>query len=241
MDIGIVGRGRLGRSLAVLFERAGATVDLVGRERAPTAPVVLLAVPDRAIRQAAAALPEGPVVLHCSGTTGLDPVSSHPDHGSLHPLMTFPGPHALPNLEGVTGAIAGTDRALAEARRLALLLGMRPLEVPGDRRLYHAAAVLSGNFATVLLAEASRALQAAGVPEAVAPSVLAPLVLQSIRNAAEQGPREALTGPAARRDEKTLQGHRRALIEAGLDDVVPLYDLLTTTAQRVKFGDAPGD
>lgn len=147
--------------------------------------------------------------------------------------MTFPGPDRLPDLTGVPAALDGHPEARAAGEVIAKALGMRPLEVPGDRRLYHAAAVLAGNFSTVLLHEASRTLAAAGVPLSEAPGLLAPLAMQSLRNAVEHGPAASLTGPAARGDVTTLQGHRDALVAAGLADIVDLYDPATRAAMRM--------
>lgn len=233
MRIAILGPGRLGRSLALLLGRAGHDVRLYGREGLPRQPfdVVLLTVPDAVLPQLAASLPDQTVVLHCSGAASVDVLRPHAPAGSLHPLMTFPGPEvALPDLRGVPAAVDGDDEAVAIARSLCADLGLEPITVPGDRRLYHAAAVISGNFGTLLLAEASRVLTAAGLPAERAGHLLLPLALASLRNAADD-PARALTGPAARGDEPTIEGHRRALQEAGLEDVGALYEVLT---QRVR-------
>jgi predicted short-subunit dehydrogenase-like oxidoreductase (DUF2520 family) len=237
MFVSIIGTGRLGRSLDVLLrqsDRVDCEVELLGRDGVPGAPVVLLAVPDGAIAEAARRIPEGRVALHCSGTTPVDVLRPHQPAGSFHPLMTFPGPDVgLPDLAGVPAAIDGDPEARAAARALADALSMRAIIVPGDRRLYHAAAVIAGNFATVLLAEASRVLAGAGVDPDEAPALLAPLAVQSLKNAGEKGPAAALTGPVARGDTATLDGHRDALLAAGLDDLVPLYDALTGRARRL--------
>ncbi|MEZ4321058.1 MAG: DUF2520 domain-containing protein [Myxococcota bacterium] len=233
MHVSIVGPGRLGRTLAALLSPAH-RVELVDRGGRAQAPNVVLAVPDSAIADAAQTVPEGAVVLHCSGTTPFGVLRPHRPAGSFHPLMTFPGPEVgIPELTGVPAAIAGDPEALALGRALAAALGMRAIEVPGDRRLYHAAAVIAGNFATVLLAEASRVLAAAGVPESEAPGLLAPLARQSIENAGRVGPAHSLTGPVARGDEATLAGHREALRDAGLEELLPLYDELTQRARRL--------
>ena len=233
MHVAIIGRGRLGRSLARLLAQAH-EVELLGRDEVTCAPIALLTVPDSAIVEAGARLRLGTVVLHCSGTTPFEVLRPHRPAGSFHPLMTFPGPEVgIPALDGVPAAISGDPEALDVARELALCLGMEPLEVPGDRRLYHAAAVMAGNFATVLLAEASRALVAAGVDPDRAPGILAPLALQSIKNAGEYGPAATLTGPVARNDDATLDGHRDALVSAGLSELLPLYDLLLQRARRL--------
>ena len=227
MNVGILGRGRLGRSLSLLLSRAGHRVDLRGRdEGVPEGDVLLLAVPDAAIGPLARTIPSGPVVLHLSGATDLAPLAHHPEHGSLHPLMTFPGPEvALPELQGVPAAVAGTPRGLEAARDLAGSLGMRPVEVPGDRRLYHAAAVMAGNFATVLLADAAAVLARAGVPREQGLEMLLPLALRSLQGALPD-PAAGLTGPHARRDHEVVAAHRDALAEAGLKDHLDLYDLM---------------
>lgn len=232
MHVVILGPGRLGRSLGVLLPRAGHTVSLVGRDGPiPTADVVLLTVPDAAIADVAQRVPPGPVVAHCSGATDLTPVQHHPAHGSLHPLMTFPGPElGLPDLTGVTAAVAGNAAGLPPLEQLATDLGMDPVHVPGDRRLYHAAAVLAGNGATVLIAEACRALVAAGVPRERAAAMLLPLVRRSVENAAPD-PVATLTGPAARGDRQVLEAHVRALREAGLPDVAELHATVSEAAR----------
>ena len=233
MRIGIVGPGRLGRSLAILFEAAGQHVQLFGRTAVPSGDVLLLTVPDGQIAEVAAAIPVGPIVLHCSGAKGMDVLRPHPVVGSFHPLMSFPGPEvAVPSVEGVPVAVAGDPAALAAARSLAETLKMVPVEVLGDRRLYHAAAVMAGNFATVLLADAVEVLTAAGVEPQKALEMLTPLALASIANAST-GPANALTGPVVRNDVATLEAHRTALREAGLEEHARVYDTLTGRAQKL--------
>ena len=237
MFVSIIGTGRLGRSLDVLLrtsEHTTCEVELLGRQGTPRAPVVLLAVPDSAIREAVRRVPDGRIVLHCSGTTPVEVLRPHRPAGSFHPLMTFPGPDVgLPDLVGVPAAIAGDPSAREAGQTIADALAMRAITVPGDRRLYHAAAVIAGNFATVLLAEAARVLTEAGVSPDDAPGLLAPLAVQSLRNAGEKGPAAALTGPVARGDTGTLDGHRDAMTAAGLADLLPLYDLLTQRARAL--------
>lgn len=232
----VVGPGRLGQSVAQILEARGHTVLLVGRHTAvPAAPLTWLTVPDRSIAEAAAAVPREGVLLHASGATGLDVLQPHPCAGSLHPLMSFPGPHALPPSDlAVPAAVAGAPDAVAAASSLARALGWTPFLVPGDRRLYHAAAVLAGNFATALLADAAEVLAAAGVPRAQAPALLAPLALASLRNAASQGPAQALTGPVARGDQDTVEAHRNALAAAGLSPRVrATYEALLSSATHL--------
>lgn len=231
----LVGGGRLGRSLHALLTEAGWDVTVVGRALTDDwAPIVLLTVPDAAVSTVAAAVPAGVTVLHSAGSLGLDALGPHAGTGgSFHPLMTFPGPErGLPDLAGVPAALAGSAAALDAGRKLAYALGMVPLTVPGDRRLYHAAAVMAGNFATVLLADAAALLAAAGVPRHEAGRALLPLAQASLQSAASD-PAASLTGPVARGDEKTIEAHIAAMQGAGLDGSLELYQALTHRARQL--------
>jgi predicted short-subunit dehydrogenase-like oxidoreductase (DUF2520 family) len=145
--------------------------------------------------------------------------------------MTFAGGGHVPAGE-VPAAVAGDPEAIVAATALAHALGWTPFEVPGDRRLYHAAAVMAGNFGTALLAEAAAVLGAAGVPRDRAPALLLPLALASLRNAAALGPARALTGPVARGDEDVIAAHRDAL-KAAAPDAVPVYEALLRAARAL--------
>src|SRR4051794_39389653 len=87
----VVGHGRLGTALASALAAARIPVDgPLGRGATGAgADVVLLAVPDGEIEDAAACIAPGRAVGHCSGATTLAPLHGHPEAFSLHPLMTI--------------------------------------------------------------------------------------------------------------------------------------------------------
>ncbi len=230
----IVGPGRLGRTAAAQLEAGGHRVRLVGRGAPiPPAPITWLTVPDRAIAAVAQQVPPGGACLHASGALDLGPLGPRDGRGSLHPLMTFPGLPINPfqGVVAVPAAVQGDAEGLPAALALARALGAAAFEVPGDRRAYHAAAVLAGNFATALLAEAAQVMALAGVPVGLAPTLLAPLALQSVENAAHCGPAAALTGPVARGDEAVIAAHRAALAEH--PELLASYDALLAAARRL--------
>src|SRR5262245_26502828 len=79
----VVGAGRMG---TVIAAGLGAGPPLKRGEPVPgDAEVVLLCVPDGQIATAARAVPPGPIVGHCSGATGLEPLGER-EAFSLHPL-----------------------------------------------------------------------------------------------------------------------------------------------------------
>ncbi len=240
LDVIIVGPGRLGRTATRRLRERGHRVRLVGRgEPIPAGPLTWLTVPDRAIPAAAAAVPPGGVRLHASGACGLSVLGPGPGRGSLHPLMTFPGVEQAPLHDGmvVPAAVAGDPAGLAGATALAQALGFTPFPVPGDRRAYHAAAVIAGNFATTLLGLASRVLASAGVPADEAPALLAPLALQSLHNAVRVGPAAALTGPIVRGDDAVVADHI-AVLAAQCPEVLPVYGPLAAATRALVHGGA---
>jgi predicted short-subunit dehydrogenase-like oxidoreductase (DUF2520 family) len=234
----IIGRGRVGGSLARAAEAAGIEVRTAGHDEIVVAcegaDAVLLCVPDATIAAAAAEVPEGPAFVgHVSGAGTLNLLAEASARGarafSLHPLQTFATGETA--VDGTPAAIAGSDReALRFARELAEALGMRPFEVAEeDRSAYHAAAAIASNLLIALEESAAELLGRLGTDEAR--ELLAPLVLQTAANWAELGPR-ALTGPIARGDQTTVDGHRAALRERA-PELLPLYDLLAERARTI--------
>ncbi len=231
----VIGRGRVGASLAKAAELAGVEVRLAGRdETVEGAGAVLLCVPDDAItevceRQAGSA----PLVGHVSGAGTLDALNSARDRGastfSLHPLQTFADGETT--IGGTPAAIAGSDEAArAFACSLAQALGMRPFEVPEESRgAYHAAAAMASNLLVALEESAAELVERLGVADAR--ELLAPLVLRTAANWAESGP-AALTGPIARGDRATVERHRAALAETA-PELLPTYDALAARAEAV--------
>jgi predicted short-subunit dehydrogenase-like oxidoreductase (DUF2520 family) len=237
----LVGRGRVGRSLAAAFEAAGLPVRLCPTTDASAecagASAALLCVPDDAIAEAcervASASPPPRLVGHVSGASTLEALSAATAGGStafsLHPLQTFADDET--DVAGVPAAVAGSDpRAEAFAAALADGLGMRPFAVPEERRAaYHAAACIASNFLVALEESAAGLLAEAGIEDGR--ELLAPLVLRTAANWAEQGG-EALTGPIARGDKATVERHRAALAEIA-PELLPAYEALAERTEAL--------
>lgn len=235
--VAIVGRGRLGTALADALRERYEIVGPLGRGAEPRGiDAVLLCVPDGEIAAAAALIPAGPAVGHCSGATTLDALGdTHVDAFSLHPLMTVTAGGA--RFEGAGAAVAGTTpHALAIARTLALAVGMRPFAVAEeDRTAYHAAASVASNFLITLEGAAEQLAATAGVDR----SLLVPLVRATVENWASLGAERALTGPVARGDRATVAAQRDAIAERA-PTLLPLFDaLVRATAELAGTPDPP--
>ena len=231
-SIAVVGRGRVGSALTRALRERGlqAATEPFGRGADPSGfDAVLLCVPDAEIATAAARITPGPLVGHCSGASGLEPLAPH-ERFSLHPLMTITAADGADRFAGAGAAIAGsTPGALDLARRLARALEMRPFEIADrDRAAYHAAASIASNFLVTLEAAAERLALDAGADRAA----LVPLVRATVDNWAKLGANGALTGPVARGDEPTVAAQRAAVSDRA-PDLVPVFDALVEATRTL--------
>jgi predicted short-subunit dehydrogenase-like oxidoreductase (DUF2520 family) len=230
LRVAIVGHGRLGSALARILSQLGDTelIGPLGRGANPQGcEAVLLCVPDAEIANAAAAITPGPLVGHCSGATGLEPLGEH-EAFSLHPLMTITAAGA--DFNGAAAAIDGsTERAIEFAGYLAGKLGLEPIHIlPGDRAAYHAAASIASNFLVTLEAAAEQLAASAGVQR----HMLVPLVRATVENWAALGGERALTGPVARGDAATV-ALQRAAVSQRAPELIPLFDALTEATREL--------
>ena len=214
----VVGAGRAGTAIAARLSESLPTL-LTGRElEVGTADLVILCVPDRAVSDAAAAIPVGPWIAHTSGARTLHALDPHVRRFSLHPLQTFVHHRGPEQLDGPWGAVSGeNDESLAAGFRLAELLRLRPFVLDEDARLvYHAAAVMAQSFLVALHWAAAELFEEAGAP----PEALLPLMRQTIDNDFE------LTGPLTRGDWETIESHLEVIREQR-PELEPMYRALT--------------
>ena len=236
--VALVGPGRAGTAIALALVAAGYELIAVAG-RAPDAPgvvaaadrfgarpgsvgdvargadLVILSTPDAVIDDAAASVTPGlradALVLHCSGSLGLEvlaPIAAaRPDVrlGVLHPLQTLPASDVGGAcLAGAWAAVTGPPEVAALAERL----GMHPFTVADEHRdRYHAAACIASNHLVALLGQVERVGADAGVPL----EAFEPLVRATIDNVFALGPEAALTGPISRGDVRTVARHLAAV------------------------------
>ena len=212
----IIGSGRVGSAVGARLREHGLAVQ-------DDAALVLLCVPDTAIREVARGLPTGPWIAHVSGATPLSALDPHERRFSLHPLQTFTRARGPEQLDGAFAAVtAETEDALEKGFWLAGTLGLQPFELADDARpLYHAGAAIASNYLVTLHRVASELFRAAGAP----PEALVPLMRRTIDNGFE------LTGPIERGDWDTVEAHRRAIRDAA-PELEPLYDVLAEATAR---------
>ena len=212
----VIGAGRVGSALAARLRERGV-------ELSPGEPeLVLLCVPDRAIREVASEVSPGPWVAHVSGATPLDALGPHERRFALHPLQTFTRERGPEQLDGAFAAVtAETEDARRVALWLARTLGLKPFALADERRAaYHAGASIASNYLVTLRRAAGAMLEAAGAP----PAALDPLMLRTIENGFE------LTGPIARGDWATVDAQLEA-IRSVRPELEPMYASLAETTK----------
>jgi predicted short-subunit dehydrogenase-like oxidoreductase (DUF2520 family) len=195
------------------------------------ADVVVIATPDAAVPATAAAIDpvDSAVVVHLSGSLGLDLLGRHPRRGALHPLVPLPDPERGSERlrSGVGFAVAGDP----VVRSMALALGGRVVEVDDQSRAtYHAAATIAANHVVALMGQVERVAGASGLPL----DVFAGLVRAAVDDAMALGPEAALTGPAARGDWGTIARHRAVLADMAQGSAeLEAYDAMVDLARRL--------
>ncbi|SAL69538.1 coenzyme F420-dependent NADP oxidoreductase [Caballeronia arvi] len=227
---------------AVDFIGAGRALDDIAAMR--PADIWLLSVPDMRIADVAQALAshrkdEAPAVaVHCSGALDTDTLAPLRAIGwsvaSAHPMLSFANPGtAVFQFEGTPCGLEGDGAARDAWSEVLAAIGARCFDIePGSKQLYHAAAVVASNFLPVLAAMSVEMWQAAGIPHPLIDDMMHTLSRNAVDNVLALGPKDALTGPAARGDRAVVESQAQAI---GAWDAVSreAYDALSALATRL--------
>lgn len=181
--------------------------------------LIFVTVPDDALPDVAASLRlyAGQAAVHTSGALAADVLeparAAGTSVGSFHPLVAFAEQEAaLAALSGATVALEGDASLVGLLAQLATDIGAQPVLLPpAGKQAYHAAAVLAAGGFVGLLDAIAEVGRGAGLDEAGALAIYAPLIRQSLTNAERVGIERALTGPFVRGDEGTVRAHLAAL------------------------------
>jgi len=201
----------------------GCQVFEIAREVVNNAEHIFITTPDDFIPKIASELTwrPGQNVVHCSGAASIDILEpaerSGAMVGSFHPCQAFASvDQAIENLPGSTFSIEAQSPLLDTLKDMASSIGCDWIVLkPGDKALYHAAAVFVSNYSVALLKVATDLFQNFDVPTAQATKVLMPLIQGNLNNMRNLGLPACLTGPIARGDVSTIKKHISALKERG--------------------------
>ncbi len=186
---------------------------------AAEADLYLVAVSDRAVADAAAALrvPEGAVVAHTAGCVPLDALP-FAQRAVVYPIQTFTAGREVVFAEVPLLVEASTPRT--EARIGAFARGLSRTVLPADaaaRARGQLAGVFACNFTNHLYALGGRILAEAGLPA----DLLHPIIAETAaKAAAANDPADVQTGPAVRGDLPTEERHLAMLAHDPLRETI---------------------
>ena len=215
------------RSLASLV---GAAAFSKPEDAAAGADFIFITTPDREIKNVSryisdrGAVGPGQVVAHTSGAHSSHHLDGVRERGaravSIHPLQSFADiKTAMENLPGSYFALEGDKGSIPVAEQIVADLKGRSFYInAADKELYHAAACIASNYLVSLIHLSTGLYEKFGLSRKEAFQALLPLIQGTINNIEKVGPVQALTGPVARGDVSTVEGHLPALAEVGKEE-----------------------
>lgn len=253
MEIVFVGAGRVATHLAKALNAGGhhittvysrtmasaevlaSVVDAVPTNRIDALPqkadVFILSVKDSVLKDVIFELRKGreqQVFLHTAGSIPMSVFGEHQHRGVFYPMQTFSMEKNV-DFSRVHIFIEGSDaETLNVARKIGETLSSHIHELSSaERRYLHLAAVFACNFANHCYALSAEILEAHGLPF----EAMLPLIKETADKVETVHPREAQTGPAARRDENVMNAQKALLADA--PQMQQIYDLMSKSIQRI--------
>ncbi len=184
------------------------------------------------------------IIFHCSGAlTAAEALASARATGlstaSIHPIKSFADPQqAVHSFTGTYCGMEGDVSALEQLAPLFTAIGAQLFPVRAEAKtLYHAASVIACNYLVALQELSLQTYARAGVEREQAMKILQPIVQQTTENIFRVGTQDALTGPLARGDSRTV-ARQLAAMQAWNGDYAEIYRLLGQVAMQIVPKDA---
>lgn len=191
------------------------------------ADVYIISVTDDAIGSLAARLPfTGKLVVHTSGSTGMEALGNANRKGVFYPLQTFSATKPV-NFKEIPICLETEQQNDMElVQTLANALSEKVYEISTDQRqALHVAAVFACNFVNHLYGIGETVCNENNIPF----DILKPLIQETADKIKTLSPTAAQTGPAVRNDEKTIQRHLDFIQDGSMKQI---YTLLTQSIQH---------
>ncbi len=245
MKIGIIGAGKVGTALAIIFARNGFNVLIASKHRgsaneaarisraksaeildAAKADIVVLSVPDMEIVNAAKTIQpvvhKNRVVLHLSGSLPYDIIQFLNSYtGALHPLKSFADPiNSAKTIKNTLFTFDGDNAAFDILLPLIKKIGCKLVRInSADKPLYHLAAVLTSNYTVTLFDISEHILRHIGFSKGEAKEALMSLLKGVIYNIETKDAKSALTGPILRGDSNTVKLHIQNITDENIKTI----------------------
>ena len=252
-SVAIIGRGKVGQSLAQLATLKGYKTELIGRDQAQqkkackNTDLIIIAVNDEAINtlagQLVSAIVKPVIICQCSGALNSDELNNLQAAGALtascHPLNTFPTLEAalktFSSPEHASYLFAeGDPKALPLLARFYEDLGFSFKQIEKEAKThYHLACTMACNYLSVLMHSSLNIAESAGLERAEFWLALSPLINKTLQNISNYGSLSSLSGPIARGDIQTTQRHLIALNDEATEIPQLMYRVLGKAAAKM--------
>ncbi len=190
--------------------------------------IYLLAVKDDAIEELSEKINTEKLVLHCSGVQSID-ILKQKNKGVIWPLQSINKESFIDFKNTPLCIESNSEPNLIALETFANSLSQSVYKITDKQKKYlHLAAVLSNNFSNHLLALAKNICD----EHRLNFNILKPIMIQTVENAFIQHPKLIQTGPAIRKDLKTIDEHLQLL--QNNKQLQSLYELLSKSIQEMK-------
>jgi predicted short-subunit dehydrogenase-like oxidoreductase (DUF2520 family) len=198
----------------------------------PKTDLFIIAVKDDFIPLVAEKIPgKNPFIVHTSGTVALKALkTSSKNSGVFYPLQTFTGKSTV-YLKSVPILMEGNNFEMEKRiSYLAKLISDHVLKINSKQRSkIHLSAVFVSNFPNYFYSIAETILKKEKIPF----EILLPLIEKVTTNLYSSLPSKNQTGPAIRKDKKTLVNHHELLKEN--KDWQNIYDTISQSIMNFPF------
>ena len=224
----LVGKGNVATHLYNAFLKADTSsvtqINSRDLEKIPKADITIIAVSDDAIAEVSSKI-NNKLVVHTSGGCSIDELKNKNNKGVFYMLQTFSKGKEV-NFNNVPFCLEATnkkDQQLLD--KIAKSIGEKTYEVDSEqRKALHLAAVFVNNFTNHLYKIGNDICTEHKVPF----EVLFPLIKETASKIESLSPKKAQTGPAVRKDKKTIKNHLDLLNLKQQE----IYRLLTRSIQN---------
>ncbi len=188
--------------------------------------LVLLAVSDDAIEEVSAAITiPDQLIVHTSGGSSIEAIKGTARTGVFYMLQTFSLEKAV-DFSKIPFCLEATNTAdFALLEKLALKFTEKVFNINSEqRKSIHVAAVFVSNFVNHMYVLGSEICKENQVPF----DILKPLIAETAEKIQTLSPQKAQTGPAVRKDKKTIKKHLDFLVDPNLKEI---YQTITQSIQ----------
>lgn len=191
------------------------------------ADVYVIALKDDVISQTAEALRnKDGLIVHTSGTAGLDALVFSKRKGVFYPLQTFSRSKEVNYCEIPFCLEANSSQDMDLLKQLAKEISGKHYEITSEqRRKIHLAAVFVCNFVNYMYTIGETICEQNGIPF----EIFQPLIKETALKVQHTAPSKVQTGPAIRQDQKTINAHLEQLQSA---ENKQIYQLMTDAIQN---------